>query len=162
MVKEVEFMVFDKATIKDIDVLTDLRIAYLNEDLGVITDENLELMQATLPSYYEKHLNKDLLAYVARDEMDIVSCAFLLIVEKPMSPSFITGKTGTVLNVYTKPEYRKKGYAKKLITTMLEDAKVEGLSIIELKATEDGYALYKSVGFEDVVAKYHNMKIVLQ
>lgn len=162
MVKKVEFMVFDKATIKDIDVLTDLRIAYLNEDLGVITDENLELMQATLPSYYEKHLNKDLLAYVARDEMDIVSCAFLLIVEKPMSPSFITGKTGTVLNVYTKPEYRKKGYAKKLITTMLEDAKVEGLSIIELKATADGYSLYKSVGFEDVVAKYHNMKIVLQ
>lgn len=155
-------MIFDKATIEDIGVLTDLRIAYLNEDLGVISNENLELMQASLPSYYEKHLNKDLMAYVARDEMDIVSCAFLLIVEKPMSPSFITGKIGTVLNVYTKPDYRKKGYAKKLITTMLEDAKAEGLSIIELKATEDGYSLYKSVGFEDVVAKYHNMKIVLQ
>lgn len=155
-------MIFDKATIEDIGVLTDLRIAYLNEDLGVISNENLELMQVSLPSYYEKHLNKDLMAYVARDEMDIVSCAFLLIVEKPMSPSFITGKTGTVLNVYTKPDYRKKGYAKKLITTMLEDAKAEGLSIIELKATEDGYSLYKSVDFEDVVAKYHNMKIVLQ
>lgn len=146
-------MIFDKATIEDIGVLTDLRIAYLNEDLGVISNENLKLMQVSLPSYYEKHLNKDLMAYVARDEMDIVSCAFLLIVEKPMSPSFITGKTGTVLNVYTKPDYRKKGYAKKLITTMLEDAKAEGLSIIELKATEDGYSLYKSVGFEDVVAK---------
>lgn len=155
-------MVFDKATIKDIDVLTDLRIAYLNENLGVITDENLELMQATLPSYYEKHLNEDLMVYVARDEMDIVSCAFLLIVEKPMSPSFITGKTGIVLNVYTKPDYRKKGYAKKLMTMMLEDAKAEGVSVIELKATEDGYSLYISVGFEDVVAKYHNMKIVLQ
>ena len=155
-------MIFDKATIEDIGVLNGLRIAYLNEDLGVISNENLELMQASLPSYYEKHLNKDLMAYVARDEMDIVSCAFLLIVEKPMSPSFITGKTGTVLNVYTKPDYRKKGYAKKLITTMLEDAKAEGLSIIELKATEDGYSLYKSVGFEEVVAKYHNMKIVLQ
>lgn len=155
-------MVFDKATIKDIDVLTDLRVAYLNEDLGVISDENLELMKSTLPSYYTKHLNKDLMVYVARDGEDIVSCAFLLIVEKPMSPSFITGKTGTVLNVYTKPDYRKKGYAKKLITTMLEDAKAEGVSIIELKATEDGYSLYKSVGFEDVVAKYHNMKIVLQ
>lgn len=155
-------MIFDKATKKDIGVLTDLRIAYLNEDLGVISDENLELMKSTLPSYYTKHLNKDLMVYVERDGEDIVSCAFLLIVEKPMSPSFITGKTGTVLNVYTKPDYRKKGYAKKLITTMLEDAKVEGLSIIELKATEDGYSLYKSVGFEDVVAKYHNMKIVLQ
>lgn len=44
----------------------------------------------------------------------------------------------------------------------LEDAKVQGVSNIELKATEDGYSLYKSVGFEDVASKYHNMKIVLQ
>ena len=78
-----------------------------------------------------------------------------------MSPSFITGKTGIVLNVYTKPEYRKKGYAKKLMNMMLEDAKAENVSIIELKATEDGYSLYRSVGFEDVVAKYHNMRISL-
>ena len=155
-------MIFDKATKKDIGELTELRISYLQEDLGVVSDENLELMQATLPSYYEKHLNKDLIVYVARDEMDIVSCAFLLIVEKPMSPSFITGKTGTVLNVYTKSEYRKRGYAKKLMTMMLEDAKAEGVSVIELKATEGGYLLYRSVGFEDAVAKYHNMKIVLQ
>ena len=78
-----------------------------------------------------------------------------------MSLSFITGKTGTVLNVYTKPEYRKKGYAKKLMNMMLEDAKAENVSKIELKATEDGYSLYRSIGFEDVVAKYHNMRISL-
>ena len=153
-------MIFEKATIKDINGLTDLRLAYLQEDLGVIT--NKELIQESLPGYYEKHLNKDLMVYVARDEEDIVSCAFLLIVEKPMSPSFITGKTGTVLNVYTKPEYRNKGYAKKLMTMMLEDATAQDVSVIELKSTEDGYSLYKSVGFEDVVVKYHNMKIALQ
>ena len=155
-------MIFEKVTTQDINILTELRIAYLQEDLGQIADADLELISSSLPSYYTKHLNKDLMAYVARDERDIVSCAFLLIVEKPMSPSFITGKTGTVLNVYTKPEYRKKGNAKNLMTMMLEDAKTEGVSIIELKATEDGYSLYKSVGFEDVVAKYHNMKILLQ
>ena len=153
-------MIFEKATIKDINGLTDLRLAYLQEDLGVITYK--QFIQESLPGYYEKHLNKDLMVYVARDEEDIVSCAFLLIVEKPMSPSFITGKTGTVLNVYTKPEYRNKGYAKKLMTMMLEDATAQDVSVIELKSTEDGYLLYKSVGFEDVVAKYHNMKIVLQ
>lgn len=65
------------------------------------------------------------------------------------------------MNVYTKPEYRKKGYAKKLMNMMLEDAKAENVSIIELKATEDGYSLYRSVGFEDVVTKYHNMRISL-
>lgn len=62
-----------------------MRIAYLQEDLGAISGKDLELMKATLPSYYKKHLNKDLMAYVARHEMDIVSCAFLLIVEKPMN-----------------------------------------------------------------------------
>lgn len=153
-------MKFEKATIKDINMLTDLRLAYLQEDLGVITDK--QLIQESLPGYYEKHLNKDLMVYIARDDEDIVACAFLLIVEKPMSPSFITGKTGTVLNVYTKPEYRNKGYAKKLMTMMLEDATAQDVSVIELKSTEDGYSLYKSVGFEDVVVKYHNMKIALQ
>ncbi len=101
-------MVFEKATIKDIDMLTKLRITYLQEDLGEITDADLELIKLSLPSYYEKHLNNDLLVYVTRDGEDIVACAFLLIVEKPMSPSFITGKTGTVLNVYTMPEYQKR------------------------------------------------------
>jgi len=155
-------MIYEKATTKDISALTDLRIAYLQEDLGVITEDDLQKLQTLLPGYYEKHLNKDLMVYVAREEDTIVSCAFLLIVEKPMSPSFITGKTGTVLNVYTKEEHRRKGHAKKLMTKMLEDAKAQEVSVIELKATEDGYPLYKSIGFEDVRAQYHNMKIVLK
>ena len=155
-------MIYEKATTKDIPVLTDLRIAYLQEDFGVITEDDLQKLQASLPGYYEKHLNKDLMVYVAREEDTIISCAFLLIVEKPMSPAFITGKTGTVLNVYTKREYRRKGYAKKLMTKMIEDAKAQEVSVIELKATEEGYPLYKSIGFEDVRAQYHNMKIVLK
>ena len=155
-------MVFEKATIQDIDILTDLRIAYLQEDLGSISQEDMQLIKTMLPVYYERNLNNNLMVYVVRKNEDIISCAFLLIVEKPMSPSFITGKTGIILNVYTKPEYRKKGYAKRLMAMLLEDAAVSGISVIELKATEDGYPLYKSVGFEDVVAKYHNMRIVLK
>ena len=155
-------MIYEKAISKDISELTGLRIAYLQEDLGAITENDLQALQTSLPGYYEKHLNKDLLVYVAREEDTIVSCAFLLIVEKPMSPAFITGKTGTVLNVYTKMEHRRKGYAKKLMTEMLEDAKACAVSVIELKATEDGYPLYKSIGFEDAGTQYHNMKIVLK
>lgn len=155
-------MIFEKAVVQDINALTDLRITYLQEDLGEISGADLKVIKASLPIYYEKHLNKDLMIYIARGEENIVSCAFLLIVEKPMSPSFITGKTGTVLNVYTKPEYRNKGYAKRLMTMLLEDATEHGLSVIELKSTEEGYPLYKAVGFEEVVAKYHNMKIVLK
>ena len=155
-------MIYEKATVNDIPVLTDLRIAYLQEDLGAITEDDLQKLQMSLPGYYKTHLNKDLMVYVAREEDMIVSCAFLLIVEKPMSPAFITGKTGTVLNVYTKMEHRRNGHARKLMTKMLEDARACDVSVVELKATEDGYPLYKAFGFEDVRAQYHNMKIVLK
>lgn len=154
-------MIIDKASDKDIDELVALRLAYLKEDLGTISEEDMQCLQAALPQYFRNHLNHDLFVYIAREE-EILACAFLLLVEKPMSPMFITGKTGTVLNVYTKQEYRKKGYAKQLMNALLEDAKVNELSVIELKATEDGYHLYQSVGFEDVVSKYHNMRFTIE
>lgn len=34
-------MIFDKETIKDISILTDLRIAYLQEDLGAISAKDI-------------------------------------------------------------------------------------------------------------------------
>ena len=150
-------MVIDKASEKEISGLVELRIAYLKEDLGTISEADLQRLKEVLPQYFRKHLNRDLFVYVAKEAEEILACAFLLVVEKPMSPAFMTGKTGTVLNVYTKPEYRKRGYGKQLMNALLEDAKAKELSVVELKATEDGYHLYKSVGFVDVVAKYHNM-----
>jgi len=159
---EVRIMKFEKATTNDINQLTDLRAAYIQEDLGNVDVIDLEAMRESLPSYYAAHLGKDLYVYITRnDDGEIVSCAFLLIVEKPASPAFITGKTGTVLNVYTKPEYRHKGYAKKLMDMMLEDAVNKKISVIELKSTDEGYRLYQSVGFEDVVSKYHVMRVRL-
>ena len=75
-----------------------------------------------------------------------------------MSPAFLSGKTGMVLNVYTKPDHRGKGYAHSIMETMILEARALNLASIELKSTEDGYALYKSVGFEDDRSKYHSMK----
>ncbi len=155
-------MKFEKATTNDIEQLTDLRVAYIQEDLKNVEASDLDAMREVLPCYYATHLGNDLHVYIARnDEGEIVSCAFLLFVEKPASPAFITGKTGTVLNVYTKPEHRHKGYAKKLMEMMLDDAAKEKLSVVELKATDEGYALYKAVGFEEVVSKYHVMRVKL-
>jgi len=41
---------------------------------------------------------------------------------------------------------------------LLLEAKKMEISVIELKATEDGYPLYCSVGFMGDVSKYHLMK----
>lgn len=153
-------MIFEKATLEDIDELVAMRIAYLVEDYNGLQDSEKEKIEKSLPDYYKKHLNQDLIICVAR-ENKIASCVFLLITEKPANPSFISGKTGTVLNVYTKPEYRKRGLASKLMNMLLEEAKERKLDFVELKATEDGYPLYKAIGFEESVSKYKQMKYVL-
>lgn len=161
MIERNKFMIFEKASIEYCEQLVKLRILYLTEDHGTLSSEDTKRISDSLPDYYKKHLNKDLFVYICRNENEIVSCCFLLVTEKPANPDFINGKTGTVLNVYTKPEHRKKGYARKLIESMLADAKTMELDYVELKATEDGYSLYKDVGFDDIISKYHNMKYVL-
>ncbi len=148
----------EKAGFDDIDALVKLRLDYLCEDHGSLSEEDLTVIRKGLPDYFQAHLDKDLFVYVIREDHTIVSCAFLLIIEKPMSPSFITGKTGIVLNVYTCPSARRKGYAGAIMKTMINDAKEMKLSVIELKSTEDGYRLYRSVGFTDDRSKYHMMK----
>ena len=151
-------MRIEKADLADVDALTALRLEYLIEDNGSLEHNDAETIRNNLPGYICEHLKKDLFAYVIREDDTIVSCAFLLIVMKPMSPAFINGKTATVLNVYTLPAYRRRGYARMLMNAMIADAKELNIDVIELKATEDGYGLYRSVGFEDDRSKYHLMK----
>ena len=151
-------MRIEKAGFADVDALTTLRLEYLIEDNGSLEHRDEETIRNNLPGYIREHLKKDLFAYVIREDDTIVSCAFLLIVMKPMSPAFINGKTATVLNVYTLPAYRRRGYARMLMNAMIADAKELNIDVIELKATADGYDLYRSVGFEDDRSKYHLMK----
>ena len=151
-------MIVEKAGSKDIEALVKMRISYLIEDNGSLDTQDLAAIERELPGYFQAHLDRDLFVYVIRDGQTIVSCAFLLIVEKPMSPAFINGRTGTVLNVYTCPPYRRRGYARIIMEALLSEARKTEISVIELKATEDGYPLYRSLGFMDDASKYHIMK----
>ncbi len=155
-------MTVERAGINDIDALVKMRLDYLREDNLRLDDQDVISIRKDLPYYYRDHLNQDLFVYVIRDGKEIVSCAFLLIVLKPMSPSFINGRTGTVLNAYTCPQYRHRGYAGKIMKVLLEDAEKMKLSVVELKATDAGYPLYRSAGFTDDISGYRLMKQKLQ
>ena len=112
-------MRIEKAGFADVDALTALRLEYLIEDNGSLEHRDAEMIRNNLPGYIREHLKKDLFVYVIREDDTIVSCAFLLIVMKPMSPAFINGKTATVLNVYTLPAYRRRRYARMLMNAMI-------------------------------------------
>ena len=148
----------DKAAMRDATALTDMRLKYLREDLGGLDAEAEAALKGALPGYFRAHLGRDLFAYVIREGQRIVSCAFLLIVEKPMSPAFPNGKTGIVLNVYTRPSHRRRGFAGRIMAALTDAARAMDLSVVELKATQDGYPLYRKAGFHDDPSKYRPMR----
>ena len=155
-------MVYEKADTNDIAELTRLRLEYLSEDYGEIAQDDLKRIADNLPTYFRRHLNEDLYAFVCRNGDIIAGCCFLYVSEKPANPSFISGRTGTVMNVYTLPEFRRRGIAGELMKLLLSESEKIGLDFVELKATDAGYSLYRSLGFEDNVSKYHNMKYIIR
>ena len=154
-------MIFEKADLNDIPELIGMRKEYLTEDHGEMPPDTVRKISENLLTYFPAHLNKDLSVFVCRDCGSIVGCCFLGVFEKPANPSFISGRTGTVLNVYTKAEYRRKGIAGRLMKMLLSEAAELKLDYVELKATDCGYELYRSLGFKDTVSEYRDMKYVI-
>ena len=143
-------MILRKATIDDMKLLIRLRIDYLTEDSGKLSYEEKIAIEKQLKDYFTKHISDNtFICILAEIEGDVVSTAYLSISEKPANPMFITGVTGTLLNVLTYPEHRRKGIATKVIDKIIDEAKKVGVSHINLSATSDGKYLYKKMGFKE-------------
>jgi len=150
-----------KATTDDIDTLIKLRIDYLTEDFGSLAPEVESAIRQQLAAYFPKHINVDFIALLAEEDNCVVSAAFLAVAEKPANPVFITGRTGTLLNVFTYPPYRKQGFATMILNLIIDEAKKMNLSLIDLSATPDGKPLYSKLGFTETKSRYTEMRLRL-
>lgn len=65
------------------------------------------------------------------------------------------GRHGCIVSVYTKPEYRGKGYQQETIKLLLDYAKKEGFNDITLTTnTPDAAHIYEKLGFKKISSKY--------
>lgn len=78
-------MKVEHAEIADIALLTELRLAYLKEDYGDLSRDDIERIRRDLPGYFEKNLNRNIFCYLIRDKGEVAACAFLLVIEKLLS-----------------------------------------------------------------------------
>lgn len=146
------------ATLNDLDHVIEMRIAYLKEINGKLPEKEMGALLNHLPDYYRRHMEKDFFAYFALEDGKPVSTAYLMIIERPANLNFITGKTGILLNVYTYPEYRKRGIATVLLSMAIADAKKLNVSNIELQATDMGIPVYEKLGFKHKQSQYTYME----
>lgn len=149
-----------KATLKDIDSLIQLRIDFLKEDLGQLSAIDETTIRQQIRPYYNKYLPLgDFIALIAKEDEEIISTAFMVIEERPANPMFISGLIGVVINVYTYPKYRRKGYAINILKALIGEAEQAGISAIDLHASSDGLHLYKRLGFS--IHPYTPMRLKL-
>lgn len=154
-------IVFKKADASYIDRLVDIRFRYIASDFGEISVETHEKIASVLPGYYRDHIGRDFTAFIAEKDDEIIASAFMVTVEKPANPSFTGGKVGIVMNVFTRDEYRRRGLASTLVKMLIDDAKANGCDRVELNATEDGFPMYKKIGFREITHQHTAMKYKL-
>lgn len=148
------------ATIRDTEGLINLRIEYLRTQ-GLMPDDEA-VIRNQLARYIPENLGKSLFCAVAQDGESYIASAMLVIKEKPGGIAFLNGITGEILSVYTHSAYRRKGIATKMLGLLLEKAKEEGACLVDLLATNDGYPLYRQLGFEPRGNDYTPMRLILK
>lgn len=143
----------------DIEEIIPLRVAlqiYDNDgDLGI---EQKELEDKTR-FFLEDNMDKELYMFGTFADDELVSiCGFIILKYFPEAEN-ISGKVAYITSVYTKEEYRGKGYQRKVFERCLDYAKDMGIIIFKLSTkNKKAMNMYKSKGFvDDIHAK--KMKI---
>ncbi len=141
-------LIYKKATLKDLDILIETRIEVLRAANKLSGDTDMSEVERQSYDYYQKALcDGSHIAYLVFDENCVVGAggvSFFRVMPTYHNPS---GNKAYIMNMYTKPDYRRKGIAYKTLDMLIKDIKSRGISAISLEATEMGRPLYEKYGF---------------
>lgn len=136
--------------ITDIDTLVKLRFDYISTEIELSAEDKVKL-EPKLREYFKEYVPEEkFTAYAMEIDGDIVSAAFLIIDEKPPGLNNLNGRYGTIMNVFTYPEHRGKGYATSVMSSLIVDADNIFVSVLDLYSTKAGKKLYEKLGFKEV------------
>lgn len=140
---------FRLATANDLASLVELRIL-LQKEVNNPSDEAVGTDYiGSLSRYFEQSLrNGTYVSAVTDIDGKLVSANGLVVYRKPPSVVGGTGQVGYVTNVYTLPEWRRRGFATELMKLLVEYARLKGVDKLHLGATDSGKSVYQRVGFE--------------
>lgn len=141
-------LIYQKASLKDIDLLTEIRIQVLRAANGLTGEEDMEEVKKQSYQYYKQALKDGTtVAYFVLDGEQIAGTggvSFYQVMPTYHNPS---GRKAYIMNMYTRPEYRRQGIAYKTLDLLVKEARQRGITAISLEATEMGQPLYEKYGF---------------
>jgi GNAT superfamily N-acetyltransferase len=107
-----------------------------------------ERFVAAVADYYAARFGKsDELSLVARMDGEPVGCGSIIFEARPPHVKSFSVLFGYILNVYVRPEFRRKGVATKIMQALHKEAKARGVKKIGLHASQAGAAVYAKLGY---------------
>ena len=141
-----------RAAVADAGALTRLRALMLS-DMGMLAAGANPGWQDKAEAWFAKRLDdKDDFAAFAIEHpgLGVVSCAAGVCDQHAPGPGNPGGVQGLVFNMSTDPRYRRRGYGRACLDALLSWFRDETEArVINMNATVDGVALYRSFGFTE-------------
>ena len=151
MKKNLQDMEFRKAAAEDIDLLVRTRIEVLRAANGLADSADMSEVEKQSRAYYEKALADGThTALLVSDHGQFIGAGGISYYRVMPTYHNPTGRKGYIMNMYTRPEYRRKGIAFHTLDLLIQDAREKGLASVSLEATEAGRPLYEKYGFSSM------------
>lgn len=139
----------------DVDVLARHRVAMFRDMRAIDPSMETALYEAARAALPGVIANEEYVAWIAETTDDpsiIVGGAGVQV--RPLLPrpdrsgrKLLQGIEGLIMNVFVEPEWRRRGIARTLMEEVLHWARTAGIVSLVLHASDDGRALYESMGF---------------
>ncbi len=143
-----------RATAQDADIISWHR-ARMFQDMGDVLGDAFEILRAKARTRLEHWIdNRNYIGWLAapadKPEMIVAGAGVQLqpILPRPLDISTIgESRQGTIVNVFTEPQWRQRGIAGLLIKEIIIWSKNEQIDRLVLHASDEGRSIYERLGF---------------
>lgn len=143
-----ETLEYRRADARDLDLLVETRAEVLRAANGLPADAALSAVRRASRDYFTRTLGTPAhTTFLALDGGAFAGCGSVCFYEVMPTYHNPSGRKAYLMNLYTRPLYRRRGIARRTLELLVREARAQGAGQITLEATAMGRPLYESYGF---------------
>lgn len=142
---------FRRATADDAELLAQMRLEMRKERETVgCTVPEAEFLHCSVEFFREHLAAGDFVSFLCFDGDEAAACSGMSLQVHPPTYANVSGKSGYITNMFTRPKWRHRGLAKRLVDRLAAAAREAGCKTIYLNASAMGRPMYEKYGFKPV------------
>lgn len=136
-----------EATSADVEVLVHHRLGMFR-DMGVPPAE-VAAMEEPARAYFRRAVPAGkYVAFLAEYDDRVIAGGGIIVIDWPAGRGDARDSKAMILNMYTEPDIRRRGLARRLMEAMIAWCREQGYRTVSLHASDYGRPLYESLGFK--------------